>query len=382
MIAIKNAKVVLETGIIFDGVILIEDDRIYAVGPARELEIPENASCVDANGAYVGPGFVDIHVHGGNGHFFYSEPEQAAEHFLSHGETTVLATLYYDLSRDAFLESVRRVKSAMGTGAARAIGGFYMEGPYMNPKYGASPEKNQWRGPICKADYQEILEEAGELAKVWAVAPEREGIEPFVRDAKAVHPGTVFAVGHSEATPAQVYKLRKYGLRLQTHCMDATGRPDVMKGTRSCGPDEACMGDRDMYAEVVCDSCGIHVHPDMIRMVLENKGVDRLILISDSFVSYGDSPEHLRHIEDLVFDDNSLLSGSKLTLDIACRNMMQHTSCGICQAFLMASRNPARIIGMDDEIGTIEVGKKANLVFVDDMFHVQKVMLEGNFWQK
>ncbi len=382
MIAIKNAKVVLETGIIFDGVILIEDDRICAVGPARELEIPACATCVDANGAYVGPGFVDIHVHGGNGHFFYSEPEQAAEHFLSHGETTVLATLYYDLSREEFLESVRRVKAAMGTGAAKAIGGFYMEGPYMNPKYGASPEKNKWRGPIIKDDYQEILEEAGDLAKVWAVAPEREGIEPFVRDAKAAYPGTTFAVGHSEASPAQVYKLRKYGLRLQTHCMDATGRPDVMRGTRSCGPDEACMGDRDMYAELVCDSCGIHVHPDMLRMVLENKGVDRLILMSDSIVSYGDSPEHLRHIEDLVFDANSLLSGSKLTLDIACRNMMQHTSCGICQAFLMAARNPARVIGMDDEIGTIEVGKKANLVFVDDLFHVQKVMLEGNFWQK
>ena len=302
---------------------------------------------------------------------------------MSHGETTVLATLYYDLSRDAFLESVRRVKAAMKTGtASKAIGGFYMEGPYMNPKYGASPEKNKWRGPIRKEDYQEILDEAGELAKVWAVAPEREGIEPFVRDAKAAYPDTVFAVGHSEASPAQVYKLKKYGLRLQTHCMDATGRPAGMTGTRSCGPDEACMADKDMYAELVCDSCGIHVHPDMLRMVLENKSVDRLILISDSFVSYGESPEHLRHIEDLVFDANSLLSGSKLTLDIACRNMMQHTSCGICQAFLMASRNPARIIGMDDEIGTIEVGKKANLVFVDDMFHVQKVMLEGNFWQK
>jgi len=383
MIAIKNAKVVLETGIIFDGVILIEDGRIISVGTAMETLIPESADCIDANGAYVGPGFVDIHVHGGNGHFFYSEPEEAAEHFLSHGETTVMATLYYDLSKDEFLESVRRVKAAMQTGtAAKAIGGFYMEGPYMNPKYGASPEKNKWRGTIRKEDYQQILEEAGDLAKVWAVAPEREGIEDFVRDAKAAYPGTVFAVGHSEASPAQVYTLRKYGLRLQTHCMDATGRPDVMKGTRSCGPDEACMGDRDMYAELVCDSCGIHVHPDMLRMVLENKGVDRLILISDSFVSYGDSPEHLRHIEDLVFDANSLLSGSKLTLDIACRNMMQHTSCGICQAFLMASRNPARIVGMDDEIGTIEVGKKANLVFVDDMFHVQKVMLDGKVWQK
>jgi len=155
-----------------------------------------------------------------------------------------------------------------------------------------------------------------------------------------------------------------------------------MKGVRGCGPDEACIADSEMYAEIICDSHGIHVQPDMLRMLLQAKGVDRLILISDSFVSYGESPEHLRHIEDLVFDDNGFLSGSKLTMDIACRNLMAHTSCGICQAFLLAARNPARVLGLDDEIGSIEPGKKANLVFVDDLFHVQKVMLEGTFWQQ
>ena len=75
------------------------------------------------------------------------------------------------------------------------------------------------------------------------------------------------------------------------------------------------------------------------------------------------------------------MGGSRLTLDMACRNIMTHTNCGITQAFLMASRNPARAVGMDDEIGTIEAGKRADLVFVDDMFHVQKVMLAGTLQQ-
>jgi len=383
MIAIKNAKVVLEHGIIYDGVILVHENRIQAVGPSSEVLTPPDAQTVDAMGAYVGPGFVDIHVHGGNGHFFYAEPEAAAEHFLSHGETTVMATLYYDLSKDVFLDSIRRVKTAMNSdGAGKAIGGFYMEGPYMNPKYGASPEKNKWRGEIREEDYSDILKEAGDLARVWAVAPERDGIADFVRNAKNANPNAVFSVGHSEAAPAQIRKLKKYGLRLQTHCMNATGRFENMKGVRGCGPDEACIADSEMYAEIICDSQGIHVQPDMLRMLLQAKGVDRLILISDSFVSYGESPEHLRHIEDLVFDDNGFLSGSKLTMDIACRNLMAHTSCGICQAFLLAARNPARVLGLDDEIGSIEPGKKANLVFVDDLFHVQKVMLEGTFWQQ
>lgn len=378
MIAIKNAKVVLENGILFDGMILVEGDRIVSVGDAAEVMIPAHAECVDAQGAYVGPGFVDLHVHGGNGSFFYAEPEAAAQHFLNHGETTVLATLYYDLSKETFIESIRRVKDAMENGkAAKAIGGFYMEGPYMNPKFGASPQKNKWRGPINQEDYQQIVDEAGSLAKVWAIAPEREGIEAFVKDAKLVNPDAVFAVGHSEASPAQIRKLKKYGLKIQTHCMNATGRVEALVGVRGCGPDEACMADSDMYAEVICDSQGIHVQPDMIRMVHEIKGVERMILISDSFVSYEESPENLRHITDLVFDANGWLSGSKLTMDVACRNLMKHTSCGICQAFLMASRNPAKVIGLDDEIGTIESGKKANLVFVDDMFNVRKVMLDG-----
>lgn len=382
MIAITNAKVVLEDGILFDGVVLVDGGRIARVGHAAQVQIPEGAEIVDAQGGYVGPGFVDIHVHGGNGHFFYSEPVEAAAHFLRHGETTVMATLYYDLSKEDFLASIARVKAAMAEDSAgKAIGGFYMEGPYMNPIYGASPEKNKWKGTIRSEDYAPLLEAAGELAKVWAVAPEREGIEAFVADARKANPNVVISVGHSEASPAQVRKLKKYGLNLQTHCMDATGRPDVMKGTRSCGPDEACITDSDMYAEIICDSCGIHVHADTLQMLVQTKGVDRLILISDSYVSSGESPEELRHIQDLSFDDNGLLSGSKLTLDIACKNIMTHTSCGICQAFLMASRNPARIVGMDNEIGTIEAGKKANLVFVDDMFSIKKVMLEGIFQQ-
>ena len=381
MIAIRNAKVVLEHGILFDGVILVENDRIITLGKSGEVEIPSCAQTVDAKGAYVGPGFVDIHVHGGNRHFFYAEPEEAAEYFLSHGETTVMATLYYDLSKEDFLESIGRVKTAMQSdGPGKAIGGFYMEGPYMNPKYGASPEKNKWRGEIRREDYADILAEAGELARVWAVAPERDGIEAFVKDAKATNPAAVFSVGHSEATPEQIRKLKKYGLCLQTHSLNATGRSnETMAGVRGCGPDEACLADHEMYAELISDSQGIHVHPDMQRLMVEIKGVDRLILISDSFVSEAESPDYLRHIKDLVYDDNGYLSGSKLTMDMACKNIMSHTSVGICQAFLMASRNPARVLGMDDEIGTVEPGKKANLVFVDDQFHVQKVMLEGVF---
>jgi len=378
MICIKNAHVVLESSILADGAILIDGERIVSVGPCKDMPLPPDCTCIDAGGAYVGPGFVDIHVHGGGEAMFYEDPEKAAAHFLAHGETTQLATLYYDLDKASFAAAIDRIKDAMAHGtAAKAIAGFYMEGPYMNPKYGASAEKNRWRGQIKEEDYRLIVDRAGDLAHVWAVAPEREGIAPFMAYAKKINPNTVFAVGHSEATPAQIRALKHYGISLQTHCMNATGRHSDFLGTRGSGPDEACLLDSDMYAELISDSLAVHVNADLQKLILQVKGIDKLVLISDSFVSPEPSPESMRHVTDLSFDAGGNLSGSRLTMDAACRNLMQHTGCSIFDAFLAASRNGARVIGMDREIGTIEVGKLANLVFVDDQFHVRQVMLRG-----
>jgi len=379
---IKNAKIVLQTGILWDGVLAMDGERIAAYGAASEVEIPEGAEVIDAKGLYVGPGFVDIHVHGGGDALFETEPEKVLKYFLSKGTTTILAGLSYHLTKEGFLRSIELVKQAKEkTDIGRAIGGFYMEGPYLNPKYGASPDLNRWRGDVLPQDYTEVVDAAGSLAKVWVVAPEREGLEPFLAYARKVNPNVRFSVGHSEANPEQIKRLSKYGMGLQTHCMDATGRVGTWLGTRSCGPDEYCMTDSDMYAEVICDSQGIHVNPALIRMILKIKGVEKIILITDCYISDDQAPEGLRHVTDLNFDPNGNLCGSRLTMDAACRNIMTHTNCGIAQAFLMASRNPARAIGMDDEIGTIEVGKKANLVFVDDTFRVEKVILEGEIYE-
>ena len=111
-------------------------------------------------------------------------------------------------------------------------------------------------------------------------------------------------------------------------------------------------------------------------MVLHIKGLERVILISDSTTLNNPNPPALAHVTDLNFDANGGLAGSKLTLDQACRNVMNATGCSISDAFRMASTNPAAALGFDD-IGKIAVGKKADLVFVDDQFRVQQVMLGG-----
>ncbi|MBQ4518792.1 MAG: N-acetylglucosamine-6-phosphate deacetylase [Clostridia bacterium] len=375
MKAIINGNVVLENGIIWDGIIVLEGNKIVSAGKKNEVSVPDGAEIIDAKGAYVGPGFVDIHVHGGNGYQTYENPVEAADFFLQHGTTSLFATPSYGMNCESFLQAFVVTKEAMKT--VKNLKGLYCEGPYTNPNYGAAADLNPWRHPICEKEFKALVDAGGKDVKVWAIAPEREGLFPFLEYARKVNPDVIFALGHSEATPMQVRALGKYKPTIMTHAMCATGRQAVFAGTRGYGPDEYCFREPDMYAEVISDSCGIHVHSEMQQLLLHTKGVHRVILITDSTNSDEPSPENFAHIDDLNFDHNGGLSGSKLTMDIACRNIMSHTNCGIAQAFLMASTNPAKAMGMGDEIGSIETGKIADLVFVDDRFRVKQVMLDG-----
>ena len=370
MLAIQNAKFVLEDAVLENAVLLIDGDKIAGIGK----EPPADAEIIDAKGAYAGPGFVDIHVHGGGGYTTAEKPLQMAEYFLQHGTTTILLTPDYCMNFDTFLSAIGKGKDAMKAG--RNIAGFYMEGPYMNPKYGASAEFNPWRHPLDEKEYNALVEGAGKDAKVWAIAPEREGLVPFLDYARKVNPDVLFAVGHSHATPDEIRAL-PYHPDLQTHCTNATGRVNEGGGCRGTGPDEYCYLDDEMYAELISDSHAVHVKPDIQKLILKVKGVDRVILITDGTGDSNPNPPELAHIDDLNFDHKGALSGSRLTMNKACRNVIRHTGCSIPDAFKMASRNPARVLGMDKEIGTIEVGKKANLVFLDEQFNVLQVMLEG-----
>ncbi|MBQ2696168.1 MAG: amidohydrolase family protein, partial [Clostridia bacterium] len=372
---ITNSQIVLENGILWDGVLSIDNGIISAFGRQEEIAIPDDSEIIDAKGTYVGPGLIDIHVHGGGGYDTYFNADKAAVFFLKHGTTSFLATPCYDLNLEDFVRSIRKIREDMKT--TPSIKGMYMEGPYMNPKYGACAHLNPWKGPICENEYKALVDEAGEDAKIWAVAPEREGLMSFLEYARNVNPTVRFALGHSEAKPAEVRALGQYRPTLLTHFSDATGRVGEGVGIRKTGPEEYCLNEPDMYAELISDSCGVHAEAEMQQMVIRCKGVHRTVLITDALECDCEAPPQYAHITDIAFDDLGNINGSKLTMDQACRNIMRHTNCGIAQAFVMASLNPAKMIGLDHQIGSIEVGKVADLIFVDDKFNVQNVMQNG-----
>ena len=376
--AITNCQLVLEDGILFDATLLLAGNRIAQYGEARVTEIPEGAEIIDAQGNYVGPGFVDIHVHGGNGYQTATHPVEAAEYFLRHGETSILCTPYGTqiMPLEDIVAMIHTIRDAIKI--AKNIKGIYMEGPYSNPNYGAEKKLNTWgHKPIVKEDFIPLVDAGGTDIKNWMIAPERigEGLMDFLKYAREVNPDVIFSVGHSDATPAQIRALGKYRPKNITHITNATGRQPAP--VRPFGPDEYALKEPEMYAELISDSLPVHVPADLQRYILKGKTVDKTILITDSTVFAYTPPEKYAHVTDINFDSFGGIAGSKLTMDKACLNIMKHTTCGITEAFLMASRNPARLLGLDDEIGTIEVGKTADLVIVSDKFDVKKVILGG-----
>ena len=375
MTAIINATLVMRDHLIPNGVLLMEDGKITAFGESRKMEIPEGCQIIDAEGKYVGPGFVDIHTHSDGKVFFYDDPK-AVGHHLKHGTTTILAALYFSMTTEEFVDAMGKIREAMKDPDCKNLCGIYMEGPYMNPKFGCDKEHNPWVGPVDREKYQPVIDAGYDLVKVWGLAPERENILQFVQDVKAKNPAAVFSVAHSEAAPQEVEALMPYGLKIGTHHTNATGDRIFYPEVRGVCVDEAVNYNREIYAELICDSMGIHVDPYMLRLVRRIKGDDRIILISDAYACDGPIPEGYDGVDDINFDWEGEIAGSKLTLDIACRNALKHLGASVVDVFRFASYNPAMAVGFYDR-GEIAVGKRADLVIVDHWMKVNKVIFEG-----
>jgi len=376
MKAIVNAIVVMKDYFIPNGVILIEKDEIVKVGKAKDVVIPDGAEIIDAENNYVGPGLIDIHTHAADNMWIFENPKETSRHLLEHGVTGVLPALYNNLHKEDYIKAADDILKAKERGEFDNFVGFYMEGPYLSPNFGCERDKNVWKDAVIREEYIDIVKKVKDSAKVWCFAPEREGIDQFVKDVKKEIPDIIFAVAHSEATPEQVEKYMPYGLKIATHHTNATGTIPHYSECRGVCVDEAVNYNKEIYAELISDRMGIHVLPYMQRLVRKIKGDDRLILIADQFVCDGPIPAGFEEATDLHFDNAGEIAGSGLTLDIACGNIMIHTGCSVCDAFRFGSYNPARALNLP-RVGYIAEGNLANLVIVDQFFNVKKVIFKG-----
>ena len=374
MLAIINATLVMPDHYIPNATIIIDNEKISDFG--KNIDIPEGAQIINAQNNFVGPGLIDIHTHADGDTYFHEDPVKCSQTLINHGVTSVLPALFYSMNKQEHLDAVVKIKDAIAQGKGKNILGLYMEGPYLNPDFGCDKEKNVWKDAVVKADYEEIIEATKDFAKIWCVAPEREGILDFVKDVKAANPNMVFSVAHSEATPQQIEDLMPYGLKLGTHHTNATGTLENYPEVRGVCVDETVNYNDGIYAELICDSKGVHVHPYMLRLVKKIKGDDKIILISDAFVADGPPIPGLEDAFDINFDWGGDIAGSKLTLDVACRNMMVHTGSSICDVFKFASLNPSRLLNIP-QIGQIRKGNLGNLIIVDQWFNVKNTIIKG-----
>lgn len=375
--AIINVTIIRPDRMIPNGAVIFENGVITAFGEKKKLSIPSDCEVIDGEGYYCGPGLVDIHTHAGNNIFFTDDPIEAAQEHLRHGTTSVYPALYFSFDSEGYVKAIDRIREAMKDNRCRNISGVYMEGPYLNPKFGCDKDNNPWP-TVDRNKYMPVIEAAKDLACVWAVAPERDGILDYINDVRKLVPDAVFSVAHSEAAPWEVEALIPYGLKIGTHHTDATGKyheypdPEIL----GVGVDEAVNMNDDIYAELIVDSLGVHVHPYMIRLIRKIKGDSRIVLISDAYAAHGPIPEGYDGVDDLNFDITGEIAGSRLTLDKACRNMMRHTGASLVNVFNYASYNPAAAIGLKDR-GEIAVGKRADIILTDDEMNVKKVIHKG-----
>lgn len=354
-VRLTGGTVVLPDRVLAHHTVVVIDGRIATIVPDDQGPTSPNAEVVDISGRYVGPGFVDIHCHGGAGRWVWDDPVAATEHHLAHGTTSMLATTALLESHEANVAAVAAIAAAVRQGRVRTVRGIHMEGPYLNPDFGAFRELSM----APSADqYLDFPDAAGGLLRTMTIAPELDGVARMVNDLQRATGGAmVFSVGHSRATLAQIEALVPAGLRLATHLMNATGAEATrFAGTREMGVDEAVLADDGIWAEVIADADGVHVRPDMLRLVVQVKGIDRVVVVTDCAAAQP-SPG-----DDLSYNDRGELAGSALTMDRAVGNLARHARLPLHVAWRMASHNPAAALGMLGEVGQLLPGRRADLV--------------------
>jgi N-acetylglucosamine-6-phosphate deacetylase len=367
---------------IADAGILIREGVIEAIGPREALQLPAGAQEIHDAEATAVPGFVDVHIHGAGGHDVMEgtgEALRAVSGMVArHGTTSFLATTVTANPE----ETCRSVEGIAGyrarqheTDAAHAeVLGIHFEGPFISPaRRGVHPP--EWiRLPSAEL-LQKFLTAARGAGRILTLAPELLGAVPCMDAAR--NAGLVVAMGHTDATYEQARAAIARGARHAVHVYNAM-RPFSHRDTGVIG---AVLTAPEVTAELIAD--GVHVDEAAMKLLLQAKGVERVILVSDGTSATGmpDGKYMLGSFEVTVSggvcrNDEGKLAGSTLTLDRALRNIVA-LGVPLADALRMLTRNPATLVGAEFKKGVLRAGADADVVLLDAGLHVTRVWTRG-----
>ncbi|PWK70165.1 N-acetylglucosamine-6-phosphate deacetylase [Streptomyces sp. CG 926] len=368
---LSGARVVLPTGTVANGRVIVDGEKI--AGSAHE-----GARTVDLSGHWIVPGFVDMHNHGGGGASFTSG---AAEDVLKgvrthreHGTTTLVAsTVTGDLD-----ELARRAALLAELTRQGEIAGIHFEGPFINPCRKGAHKEDLLRDPD-PAEVRKLIDAAHGAARMVTLATELPGGLDSVR-LLAEH-GVIAAIGHTDATYEQTRAAIDAGATVATHLFNAM--PPLAH--REPGPIAALLEDERITVELIND--GTHLHPAALELAFHHAGAHRVALITDAMdaAGFGDGTYHLGPLEVEVkhgvarLVEGGSIAGSTLTLDTAFKRSVTLDKLPVESVVQAISANPAKLIGLYDEIGSLEPGKYADLVVLDAAFDLKGVMRRGEW---
>jgi N-acetylglucosamine-6-phosphate deacetylase len=373
--AFINGKVMVG-GSLRDAVtVIVSDSTIERV--AGEDTVPADCEEIhDLGGGYLLPGFIDIQVNGGNGVLFNDRPEVEAIEAIAaahsrFGTTGFLPTLISDE-----LDVVRRAMLATDEAIARGIAGIagiHIEGPYLNPeRCGVHDARKLKRLTAAAADDFDPIRNGRTLLTIAPEAAEPDAIRTLTRK------GVIVSAGHSNATYEQMIEAIGEGLRGFTHLFNAMSQIRV----REPGVVGAALDDERTWAGIIAD--GHHVSPAAVRIAFRCKGPDRMMLVTDAMPPVGSAQTEFSLLgrrvivaDGICRDANGTLAGTAIGMSDAFRNIIGITGCSLGDASKMATLSPATFLGIDATTGTIEPGKRADLIVADEELNVKMTMIGG-----
>ncbi len=364
---IKGGKVFQEDGSFLEQAIYINDHRLV-----DKAEYQDDGEVIDAEGLLVLPGLVDIHSHGAAGEDFSDGNPEGLKKILQY-EKRCGITSYCPTSMTFPKERLRQIfasiKGAQTEEGAKVVG-INMEGPFLDPaKKGAHVEK--WIAAPDVAFVRELNQDADGLVRLVTLAPNMDGAEEFIKE---MHEEVCISLGHTAADYDCASRAMKLGAHHVTHLYNAM-QPF---GHRAPGLIGAAMDDPECMVELICD--GYHIHPSAIRAAFRMFGPERVILISDSMRATGmeNGTYELGGQEVTVKDRKAVLkdgtlAGSATNL-YGCMCKAVEFGIPLEQAIMAVTANPARSIGIFDRVGSIRIGKQADLLLVSENLELKRVI--------